>query len=827
MQAKIKDLFASTTGIIGSKLTSLTSLFSSKPLERFLPNEGVAKIVKMWPDSMPGSLSELFDRVMAPCMRLLGNLDLNTKLLSLFAGFFIAMVVLTAQTLTKLNDEKNIANEELQGVQISRQISTVLIQVQKHRGQVNLKLSGQDVNAALSKTRASLQSALNQLDASVEATPDFELASTWKPIADELRQLVSAQIASTVAENFSQHSRLIQKIMRFSTLNNEKSGLLFDPVAASYLLMDVGIQKIPVWIEHLAVLRGSGAAYMKTGSIEFAGKAALMSRLDALVVAMASVTEMDEALKRAGESISLEQQAALKESQEFESSVRKNLLTASVSGDPNAFFAQGSLAIEKAINLQIHLQKRLSTLLSDRVSNLNLQRNSIIATLMLAFLATGYLVLGFYLGFMRSMSEVGKSAHQVASGDLTKYIHMDGTDELAQAGNALEIMNTKLSAVVANVRNDANMVSFLGRKLVSGIGDMSIRTEQQAASLEQTTASVQDLSETVKKNALSAKAADSLASNVRLIAEASGDSMTAAVETMEGIHNSAKKMEEIVSLIDRIAFQTDILALNAAVEAAHAGEQGKGFAVVASEVRGLAQRSADAARQIRRLIDDSVSRVETGVEQIGDVSLTLSDIVAGIRNLAVNTNSISLASSEQSNGLAQISDAIKHLDEITQSNSKMAEEAKDSSIELEQRAHTLSQAVSTFKLRQGTADEAFTMVKKAVSLFRVNGLSTLQRITDDHDVIFTDRDMYVFAFDRHGQYLAFAGNPSKLSVNLFNVSGLDGRKLVSDAFALPESGGWVDYVIVNPVTHRNENKTSYIESITDDIVLGCGVYHSL
>jgi methyl-accepting chemotaxis protein len=824
MQAKIKDLFASTAEIVASKLTSL---FSSISLERFSPNNALGALSKAWPGSMPGSLSEAFERGMAPCMRLMGKLDLNTKLLSLFAGFFIVMVVLTAHTLTKLNDEKFVAKSELQGVQISRQMMDVLIQTQKHRGQVNLKISGQDVNIPLSKTRSSLKTALDRLNVAIEAAPDFELGDTWKPIAEELRQLVSGQIAATTAENFAQHTRLITQIMHFSTLNNEKSGLLFDPVAASYLLMDIGIQKIPAWIEHLAVLRGSGAAHMKAGTIEFAGKAALISRLDALTVAIASATEMDEALKRAGETIAAEQQAALKESQDFAGSVRKNLLGESVSGDPISYFSQGTSAIEKTIALQNRLHSRLSDLLGDRISMINLQRNSIILTLLFAFLATGYLVFGFYLGFTRSMREVGRSAHLVAAGDLTNQVHMDGNDELAQAGNALETMNTHLSGVVANVRNDANMVSFLGRKLVSGIGDMTIRTEQQASSLEQTTASVQDLSETVKKNALSAKAADSLASNVRLIAEAGGDSMKAAVETMEGIHNSAKKMEEIVSLIDRIAFQTDILALNAAVEAAHAGEQGKGFAVVASEVRGLAQRSADAARQIRRLIDDSVSRVETGVEQIGDVSLTLSDIVSGIRNLAMNTNSISVASSEQSNGLAQISDAIKHLDEITQSNSKMAEEAKDSSIELEQRAHTLSQAVSSFKLRQGTADEAFAMVKKAVSLFRVNGLATLQRITDDHDVVFNDRDMYVFAFDRNGQYLAFAGNPSKLSVNLMNVNGLDGRKLVQDAFALPETGGWVVYTIVNPVTQRIENKTSYIESITDDIVLGCGVYHSL
>lgn len=280
-------------------------------------------------------------------------------------------------------------------------------------------------------------------------------------------------------------------------------------------------------------------------------------------------------------------------------------------------------------------------------------------------------------------------------------------------------------------------------------------------------------------------------------------------------------------MIDRIAFQTDILALNAAVEASHAGTHGLGFAVVATEVRALAQRTADAARQIRRLIDDAVSRVETGVEQINDVNVTLADIVSGIQNLAGNTNSISTASAEQSNGLAQISEAIRHLDEITQSNGKMAEDAKDASIDLETRARALTQAVSTFKLRQGTADEAYALVKKAAALYHVNGISTLQRITDDHDKAFADRDMYVFAFNRAGQYLAFAGNPAKLQVNLMNVSGLDGRQLVEDAFAIGAIGGWVDYTIINPVTQKIETKSSYIEPLSDDLVLGCGVYKSV
>ncbi|MEB0141063.1 MULTISPECIES: methyl-accepting chemotaxis protein [unclassified Undibacterium] len=328
----------------------------------------------------------------------------------------------------------------------------------------------------------------------------------------------------------------------------------------------------------------------------------------------------------------------------------------------------------------------------------------------------------------------------------------------------------------------------------------------------------------MKSNADSALAVNGLAANVRLIAESGGTSMHAAVESMQGIQSSALKVQEIISIIDSIAFQTNILALNAAVEAARAGEQGRGFAVVASEVRGLAQRSADSARQIRTLIDASVEQVKHGVGQINEVSLTLSDIVAGIRNLATNIDAISTASGEQSNGLAQIAQALRELDEITQSNGQMAEQAKSSSLNLEERAALLAQAVATFKLRQGTADEAHAMVKQAVRRYRARGQAALAEITADAQQEFANKDMYVFAFNRNGQYLAFGGNRDKLKLNLFHINGLDGQKLVSDAFALPAAGGWVDYSINNPVSQKVEHKVSYIEAVTDNLVLGCGIY---
>ncbi|MDE2428896.1 MAG: cache domain-containing protein [Burkholderiales bacterium] len=773
---------------------------------------------------MSAPLDNLVNRIMLPCSLVMSRLGLRTKLLSMFATLMLPMVILAVHLIIKDHEDVGVANKELNGVVVMRQLTNVMLQTQKHRGQMNLKLAGQDIDEALSKTSSDLIASLDKLDQSIKENPDFNLASAWQAIGSDIRQLISSTATTSAADSFKQHTQLIEQILTFSALINEKSGLLFDPEAATYLLMDISSQKMPAWIEHMAVLRGIGAGLIKSGSIELDGKLKVNSRIDALQVDYNSVTAMEDALKRAGESISTEQQAAIEASKNFSELARKNLLGESVNGDGNTFFNQGTAAIESTVALQRKLQDRLSLLLQERVDHKTFLRNMMLTVMLLGLLLTSYLVFGFYRGFIRALGEVSRSAHSVASGDLTNQIHIVGKDELADTGNTLEQMNFNLSGLVANVRTNASMVSQLGRQLANGISDLSVRTEQQASSLEQTSASVEDLADTVRQNAESARAVDNLASNVRMIAESSGDTMRSAVDSMHGIQSSALKVQEIISIIDAIAFQTNILALNAAVEAARAGEQGRGFAVVATEVRGLAQRSADSARQIRHLIDDSVQKVENGVTQINDVNVTLEEIVKGIRDLASNINEISVASTEQSNGLAQISEALRHLDEITQSNGQMADQAKHSSINLEERATALAKAVSTFKLRQGTADEAYALTKRAISLYKKQGRTALQTITANQDKLYADRDMYVFAFDQRGQYLAFGGNAEKLKVNLFNVSGLDGRKLVREAFELPATGGWVDYSIVNPVSQKVENKTSYMEKVTDDIVIGCGVY---
>jgi hypothetical protein len=293
---------------------------------------------------------------------------------------------------------------------------------------------------------------------------------------------------------------------------------------------------------------------------------------------------------------------------------------------------------------------------------------------------------------------------------------------------------------------------------------------------------------------------------------------------MQDIQSSSRRVQEIVGVIESLSFQTNILALNAAVEAARAGDQGRGFAVVAAEVRSLAHRSAASAREIKALIDASAENVATGAKQITAGSQTFAEIVQGIREVASSVHDIKSSAVEQSNGLDQISQAIRHIDQLTQQNAEMVESAFHSSSQLSERADRLAGAVGSFKLRQGSADEALAFVHRAVDLYRAQGQAALRRITEEA-CDYTDKDMYVFAFDRNGVYRAFAGNAGKVGSAVRDNPGVDGDKLVRDAFdQAGRGGGWVDYDFTNPQSGAVDLKTSYVEAVSSDLVLGCGIY---
>jgi biotin operon repressor len=338
---------------------------------------------------------------------------------------------------------------------------------------------------------------------------------------------------------------------------------------------------------------------------------------------------------------------------------------------------------------------------------------------------------------------------------------------------------------------------------------------------------VEELSSTVQENARTAGMANAQAGKVRDVADNGAAVMAQAVASVEAIQASAKRMDEIVGVIDGLAFQTNILALNAAVEAARAGESGRGFAVVASEVRSLAQRSAASSKEIRLLIGTSSSQVETSVQKIRAAGSSITQVVSGIRDVAASMSQISTSSAEQSTGLTEITSAIRQLDEITQRNAQMVGHAVMQAENMEGRANTLVESVALFKLQQGSAEEAMALVERAVAHRQRTTKDAFVRDVTDPTKGFYDRDMYVFLLDDDGTYVAFGGNPSKVGTRVQDIAGIDGHGLLQSIFNQANyEPGWVEYDITNPTTGKVQTKMSFVQKV-DALYVGCGVYKNL
>jgi methyl-accepting chemotaxis protein len=299
----------------------------------------------------------------------------------------------------------------------------------------------------------------------------------------------------------------------------------------------------------------------------------------------------------------------------------------------------------------------------------------------------------------RPLGHALSCARAVATGNLSMDFDSSGKDEIAQLLAALKDMQSSLSQVVAKVRENAEGVATASAEIASGNLNLSSRTEEQAASLEETAASMEELTGTVRQNAENARQASTLADAASHTASRGGVMMGQVVETMHGIADSSSKVAEIIAVIDAIAFQTNILALNAAVEAARAGEEGRGFAVVAAEVRTLAQRSASAAKEIKALIAQSTDRVNAGSALVGNAGQIIAEIVGSVQRVTDIVGAISSASQEQSTGIEQVNTAVTQMDEVTQQNAALVEEASAAAHALAEQANSLRDAVAVFTLR--------------------------------------------------------------------------------------------------------------------------------
>jgi methyl-accepting chemotaxis protein len=323
------------------------------------------------------------------------------------------------------------------------------------------------------------------------------------------------------------------------------------------------------------------------------------------------------------------------------------------------------------------------------------------ATLVLAALIIGGLAWIISSSIREGLDRAVRVVDAVSQGDLTVQIRSEGTDEVAQLLQAMVQMQRSLLGVVGSVRAGSEHLALASAEIAQGNTDLSARTEQQASALEQTAASMEELGSTVKQNADNARHANQLAQSASTIAVEGGTVVGQVVQTMRGINESSRKISDIIQVIDGIAFQTNILALNAAVEAARAGEQGRGFAVVASEVRSLAGRSAEAAKEIKYLINASVERVEHGTTLADQAGLTMTEVVASIKRVTDIMGEISIASNEQALGVAQVGEAVTQMDQTTQQNAALVEEMAAAASGLKSQAQDLVAVVASYKLEPG------------------------------------------------------------------------------------------------------------------------------
>ncbi len=426
----------------------------------------------------------------------------------------------------------------------------------------------------------------------------------------------------------------------------------------------------------------------------------------------ASVKRAAELLKQIEPLISGEQEkvlfAKILEQRKLYSASRDGAVKAKADGDVegaakilDGSFTPAAKVYQDLLQELVTLQRVSIDATAKQIDASAVQDTRIIRSLTL--FAVGFGILCSWLlttGITRPLRQALALAETVAAGDLTHSVATTAKDEMGALLTALGNMNNNLVSIVSQVRSGTDSIATASSEIAAGNLDLSSRTEQQAGSLEETASSMEELTGTVKQNADNARQANQLAITAAGIASRGGAVVAEVVATMGSINESSRKIVDIISVIDGIAFQTNILALNAAVEAARAGEQGRGFAVVASEVRNLAQRSSQAAKEIKGLIDDSVSKVGAGARLVDQAGATMEEVVASVKRVTDIIGEISSASTEQTHGIEQVNQAIAQMDHVTQQNAALVEEAAAAAGSLQDQATGLAQVVSVFKLNE-------------------------------------------------------------------------------------------------------------------------------
>ena len=654
-------------------------------------------------------------------MMLFNRMNMSQKLTILTVFLLLIAAVPTTLYINTVIVELDITKHEVAGTEPIIALQKTVQYVQQHRGVSAGLLNGNESLASrLSEIQRELNNAVDIVDAKLKeakiSAKNMSLWSVQKQRIIEIEQAVLARQLKT-PESTAQHTKLITDLLFFNEELLDESNLVIDPVKGTYYLMTATMINAPKLAENMGQIRALGSAILAAGSLTDEGRARLLGILGNVNMFLSDFMRNIEKSVQADPRM----KAALEvKGNEVKAMIDKTLLMTNqeliqakeLKLPSSEYFAEYTRTIDSIYAYNSIAASNLVQALQTRQKDLQQTVYFMIGTL--AAVLTLAIMFAFFIvrSITQPMQEAINFANAIAAGDLTKQIDVTSTNETGRLLQALKAMNDNLIDLVGKVRSGTDQITTASGEIASGNSDLSQRTEEQASSLEETASSMEELTSTVKQNADNARQANQLAVGASEVAMKGGTVVGQVVQTMSSINESSKKIVDIISVIDGIAFQTNILALNAAVEAARAGEQGRGFAVVATEVRTLAQRSAAAAKEIKELISDSVAKVEDGTRLVDEAGATMDEIVNAVKRVTDIMSEISAASQEQSSGIEQVSQAVTQMDEVTQQNAALVEEAAAATESMQEQAHALTQAINAFKLSEARSASS-SVVKRS------------------------------------------------------------------------------------------------------------------
>ena len=764
--------------------------------------------------------------LLSPGTRLMFALTMPAKLALLAAALLLPMGLLLGLVLQSNLAQRQATNTELHGVAVIERLLPVVLATQRHRGLTNRALSG-DTSALAERddARRTLRAAVLALDNSLAQPTGYSLADVWQAQRSTVLALVDGPQAGSAAEAFAQHSRAVEGLRQLALINGERSSLVLDPQATAYFLIDLLVNTMLPTLESAATTRGLGAGLLARGHSSLGERAAVIGQAGQLRSHLVDLRDKISAYERAGGTPLVAWPASRDGLQRLAQHATSRFSADTLAGDSASYFEQASAAIDQLRGL--HDEASASLQLEIKRQQQHIERDMALQAGLFAsgVLLLGYLLLCFLATFQASLRVLRLGTDAMARGDLAHRTSVRGNDELAAIGRTVDATCANLSGMVAEIRTSATLVNLAGSQVSDGNQRLSERTDQQASSVRSSVDAIGQLSQAVAQNALASRELDSLTDSLLSQAQQGHGAMAETVVAMAKMQQASQRVAEVVGVIDDVAFQTSMLSLNAAVEAARAGESGRGFAVVASEVRQLAQRCAESADEIRLLIGDASTQVETSAAKLQRVSQSLDTIVSGVGEVSGRLRSISAASTQQSAGLGEVRQSVSNLDKITQENAALVELSASASSTLVERADALRLAVVSMRLRQASADEAQALVGQAMAHLSQAGRE--RAFADFHDPRgrFIDRDLYIFVFDRNGNTSAFGSKPLLVGQPASAVPGLDAPTFLERAWAAADAGGgWIHYDVMSPGTQQVTAKESFILPLGSTEFIGCGAY---